>query len=291
MKKHFSHLVRWAGVASRSRAARVAAAAQTTPISPTGGRLVILSKLDGPPLPADLTILEDYGAFVLAQVPDTQLAALPQANIMDLMTDRTVISLNGSGVGHPAGGAGHPGQPARRGRRPLLPGPVLRADQEGVGGEPGGAGRDLPGLSPQLHLHRAHGPGAAGQGAGGPRGAVGGALPPGLPAGVGGGAGESETDGERIALEVLGFRRRGRADAPGRAGKGRRHRSGSLETAEDPARPLWASAGAAAPTGGAAGGLPGRGLRSAGADQRQGRADDAHLGRVEGGPQRPARRT
>ncbi len=68
------------------------AAAQTAPDTPT--RLVLLSKLDGPPLPADLAILEAYGeAFVLARVTDAQLEALPAANIMDRMADRTVVSL------------------------------------------------------------------------------------------------------------------------------------------------------------------------------------------------------
>ncbi|MBN1135979.1 MAG: S8 family serine peptidase, partial [Anaerolineae bacterium] len=59
-------------------------------------RLVLLSKLDGPPLPADLLVLEDYDAFVLAEVSEAQLAALPEANVMDRMADRTVISLNGT---------------------------------------------------------------------------------------------------------------------------------------------------------------------------------------------------
>ncbi len=75
--------------------AAAAAAPATEPAAPDGGRLVLLSKLDGPALPADLKILEEYDAFVLAQVSDARLAALPAANIMDQMTDRTVISLNG----------------------------------------------------------------------------------------------------------------------------------------------------------------------------------------------------
>ncbi len=45
--------------------------------APDAGRLVLLSKLDGPPLPAGLDILEDYGPFVLARIPDTMKAALP----------------------------------------------------------------------------------------------------------------------------------------------------------------------------------------------------------------------
>lgn len=59
-------------------------------------QLVLLSLLDGPPLPADLKILERYGdAFVLAQVSEQRLAALPPANIYDLLPERTMISLNG----------------------------------------------------------------------------------------------------------------------------------------------------------------------------------------------------
>ncbi|MFZ2359296.1 MAG: S8 family serine peptidase, partial [Anaerolineae bacterium] len=68
------------------------AAAQDAP----NDRLVLLSLLDGPPLPADLKILERYGdAFVLAQVSEQRLAALPPANIYDLLPERTMISLNG----------------------------------------------------------------------------------------------------------------------------------------------------------------------------------------------------
>ncbi len=63
------------------------------PVAPDGGRLVLLSKLDGPVLPEGLNVLEDYGAFVLVQMPEAQLAALPAANVMDQMADRTVISL------------------------------------------------------------------------------------------------------------------------------------------------------------------------------------------------------
>lgn len=63
--------------------------------SPGGTRLVVLSRLDGPALPPGLTIVQDYGSFVLARVSDAQLAALPEANIADRLDDRTVISLNG----------------------------------------------------------------------------------------------------------------------------------------------------------------------------------------------------
>ncbi len=62
----------------------------------TGARLVILSKLAGSPLPENLGILEDYGAFVLAAVPDGQAIALSQDNVMDWLPERTVISLNGT---------------------------------------------------------------------------------------------------------------------------------------------------------------------------------------------------
>ncbi len=72
-----------------------ARATSTAPTTPAGGQLVLLSKLDGPRLPASLNILEDYGSFVLAQVTAPQLAALPPANVMDLLPERTVISLNG----------------------------------------------------------------------------------------------------------------------------------------------------------------------------------------------------
>ena len=63
---------------------------------PMETRLVLLSKLDGPPLPADLRILEDYEAFVLAEVTEAQLAALPAEKVMDLLPERTVIALNGT---------------------------------------------------------------------------------------------------------------------------------------------------------------------------------------------------
>jgi len=75
----------------------VPAAAVSLPEATGPTRLVLLSKLDGPLLPEDLIVLEDYGeAFVLAEVSEAQLAALPETNIMDRMTDRTVISLNGT---------------------------------------------------------------------------------------------------------------------------------------------------------------------------------------------------
>ncbi len=74
-----------------THSASLAAAQDASP-----DRLALLSLLDGPPLPAGLKILERYGdAFVLAQVTERQLAALPPANIYDLLPERTVISLNG----------------------------------------------------------------------------------------------------------------------------------------------------------------------------------------------------
>ena len=72
-----------------------ASSARPVSASPGGTRLVVLSKLDGPALPSGLTVVQDYGSFVLARVSDAQLAALPEANIADRLDDRTLISLNG----------------------------------------------------------------------------------------------------------------------------------------------------------------------------------------------------
>lgn len=59
-------------------------------------RLVLVSKLDGPPLPANLRVVEDYDAFVLAEVSAGELAALRQVYSADLLPERTTISLNGT---------------------------------------------------------------------------------------------------------------------------------------------------------------------------------------------------
>jgi hypothetical protein len=82
----------------------LAAALPVYPAAP--GRLVLVSKLDGPPLPADLRIVEDYGAFVLAEVPEADLPTLQAEYVVDPLPERTVISLNGTvwdtQVGEPA---------------------------------------------------------------------------------------------------------------------------------------------------------------------------------------------
>ncbi len=72
----------------------VAATLPAFPSSET--HLVLLSKLDGPPLPADLHVLEDYQAFILAEVPEEDLAALQQVYQVDLLPERTILSLNGT---------------------------------------------------------------------------------------------------------------------------------------------------------------------------------------------------
>ncbi len=59
-------------------------------------RLVLVSTLDGPALPADLRVLEDYGAFVLAEVPAEDLPALEARYLVDPLPERTVVSLNGT---------------------------------------------------------------------------------------------------------------------------------------------------------------------------------------------------
>lgn len=70
------------------------AALPVYPAAPS--RLVLVSKLDGPPLPADLRILEDYDAFVLAEVSEAELPALKGDYLVDPLPERTIISLNGT---------------------------------------------------------------------------------------------------------------------------------------------------------------------------------------------------
>ena len=97
MKNLAAFLFRLVGTVSLILALLPATAASQAPSTgSTDGRLVILSKTEGLPLPADLRILEDYGPFVLAELPDAQIAALPTAGNVDLLPERTVISLNGT---------------------------------------------------------------------------------------------------------------------------------------------------------------------------------------------------
>lgn len=57
-------------------------------------QLVLVDIVDNPVLPPGLSVLESYGAFVLAEAPLTQLAALQRDSRVDLMPERTRISLN-----------------------------------------------------------------------------------------------------------------------------------------------------------------------------------------------------
>ncbi|HNS52379.1 MAG TPA: S8 family serine peptidase [Anaerolineae bacterium] len=102
MTKKLRRLAHWAGLALMVAALLVpAAGAQvaegTEPQGAAGSRLVLLSRLDGPPLPEGLEILEEYGeAFVLARVSQGPLAALPPGNVMDAMEEATTVKLIGT---------------------------------------------------------------------------------------------------------------------------------------------------------------------------------------------------
>ncbi len=63
---------------------------------PAGTRRVLIDVVGAPPLPTGLRVLEDYGAFVLAEVAERDLPALQSRYLVDMLPDRTVISLNGT---------------------------------------------------------------------------------------------------------------------------------------------------------------------------------------------------
>ena len=260
-KTHLSNLVLWAGVALLVAALLLPASAssQTAPISPSGGRLVLLSKLDGPPLPAYLRILEDYNAFVMAEVSDAQLAALPQANIMDLMPDRTVISLNGTVWDTQQGEPAIPDNLRAAATDPYFLvqfyGPVKNEwvselEQVGVtflGYHPNYTYivRMDPVLLPKVEA--AHAVQWVGR------------YHPAYRLASAADLAKAQVQGGRIALEVRGFPRRGHRRAPGATESRPAPRSGSPSLAGRPSSVLG-RAGAVASTGDAAGRLPGRGL-------------------------------
>jgi hypothetical protein len=67
------------------------------PVSSAGlTRLVLISKLDSTVLPAGLHILEDYGSFVMAEVPTSDLASLQQRYLVDTLPERTLVTLPGT---------------------------------------------------------------------------------------------------------------------------------------------------------------------------------------------------
>ena len=58
-------------------------------------QLVLIDTVDNPALPSGLRVVERYDAFVLAEAPLTQVSALQRDARVDLLPERTTISLNG----------------------------------------------------------------------------------------------------------------------------------------------------------------------------------------------------
>lgn len=67
------------------------------PVSSAGlTRLVLITKSEKLALPIHLHILEDYGSFVMAEVPTSDLAQLQVRYLVDLLPERTLVNLPGA---------------------------------------------------------------------------------------------------------------------------------------------------------------------------------------------------